>query len=281
MFFKKDLEEKDCYIPLGEGNVLETAGDIEAEYKIYQFKDYGIKYMQPYGGKKGYEYVFICQKQNNNGELSNIVISNHTNEAGQEILPESNYTKFDDMFLYDNEKQLRLCFNPKISSYKINTKQQKVEIIGNKFPYFVQSGSNYYKEFNISGLISQEMDNEMLFIQKYLVDSGRIEKRENTIYNFNDQKKNEEHYNVDSVEYDKKFINEKYFREEVLAWLNNGKPKVFKSPTEGNYIVFVSGVSMSPEEKLGRMLYNVSCTVTEIEEYNLINLKKMNLLKTI
>nr|DAI51091.1 MAG TPA: hypothetical protein [Caudoviricetes sp.] len=36
---------------------------------------------------------------------------------------------------------------------------------------------------------------------------------------------------------DENFIAERLFKLKVLDFLNNGKPKVFRSPSEGNYIV--------------------------------------------
>lgn len=72
---------------------------------------------------------------------------------------------------------------------------------------------------------------------------------------------------------------EKEYKIKILNWLNNGKPKVFRSPTEGNFIVQLSNVSLAPEEKLGRMLHSFSCTATEIAEYNLKNLKTYGIIK--
>jgi hypothetical protein len=42
---------------------------------------------------------------------------------------------------------------------------------------------------------------------------------------------------------------------EVLEWLNNGEAKIFRSPTEGNYIVRLMNVSLTPNDTLGRMLH--------------------------
>jgi hypothetical protein len=39
---------------------------------------------------------------------------------------------------------------------------------------------------------------------------------------------------------------ERKFREYVMKWLSNGKPKLYRSETEGNMIVIVSDVSFSP-----------------------------------
>jgi hypothetical protein len=34
----------------------------------------------------------------------------------------------------------------------------------------------------------------------------------------------------------------------VLDWLNNGKPKLFRSPAEGNYVLRLMNISMSPNQ---------------------------------
>jgi hypothetical protein len=69
---------------------------------------------------------------------------------------------------------------------------------------------------------------------------------------------------------------ERDFKLKVLDWLNNGKPKLFRSPSEGNYIVRLMNTSLSPEETLGRMLHNFSSTAYEVAEYNYDNLNKYN-----
>ena len=41
---------------------------------------------------------------------------------------------------------------------------------------------------------------------------------------------------------------ERQFKLEVLDWLTNGEPKLFKSPNEGNYIVRLLNVSLTPND---------------------------------
>jgi hypothetical protein len=36
---------------------------------------------------------------------------------------------------------------------------------------------------------------------------------------------------------DENIYSEKIFRDEVFNWLTDGKPKLFRSPTEGNFLV--------------------------------------------
>lgn len=70
---------------------------------------------------------------------------------------------------------------------------------------------------------------------------------------------------------------ERKFRDLVMSWLSDGTPKLFRSETEGNMIVAVTGVSFSPFNST-RMIYSMSCTLTEIAEYNLENLVNYNLI---
>lgn len=74
---------------------------------------------------------------------------------------------------------------------------------------------------------------------------------------------------------------ERKFREKVMEWLSDGKPKLFRSETEGNMIVQLSGVSFTPFDKSGRMVYSMSATVTEIDELNSENLEKYNLVPSL
>ena len=72
---------------------------------------------------------------------------------------------------------------------------------------------------------------------------------------------------------------ERDFKLEALDWLTNGKPKLFRSPAEGNYIIRLTDVSLSPVDSLGRMLHNFSGTAYEIKEYTHKNLIETGLIK--
>lgn len=88
--------------------------------------------------------------------------------------------------------------------------------------------------------------------------------------------RNSQVYNLEEKSSESIYM-ERKFREYVMEWLSNGKPKLFRSETEGNMIVMLSGVTFSPQERTARMTYSMSCTVTEIAEYNLENLEAYDL----
>jgi hypothetical protein len=64
------------------------------------------------------------------------------------------YVDFEDAFLFDGERQLKIKYNPKVSSFKKNLLEQKTDTIGGKYPFIFRNGRVYYSEFSISGLIS-------------------------------------------------------------------------------------------------------------------------------
>ena len=203
----------------------------------------------------------------------------------QRILSEPVVADFEDMFLFDGKRQLKVRFNPKMSSFKATKLEQKLDTIGNKYPFIFKNGVVDYKEFPISGLISYKVDNNELFVNhmddlniilgKYPTRSSTpLDKDENDIDTnddgYTDEKSWELIETLDSVGYNIRA--ERRFKLKVLEWLNNSEVKLFRTPTEGSYLVRLMNISMSPEDRLGRMLHTFSCQAYEVDELNYDNL---------
>lgn len=296
--------------------------------ELYNENDYTVE--------QGKKYKYAIQQYNHYGILSN-------RQETDEI-----YVDFEDAFLYDGERQLKIRYNPKISSFKTNIFETKTDTIGNKYPYFFRNGNIGYKEFPIAGLISYEMDSDFLFVSEEELnfsseyknftrestqnDIGQIKDKikknllkinsnERILYGSDSEghvyqsfltpkqiqkleEENEylsqENQNLKSnilpkaisreqiVTKSKKptknlegenIATERYFKLKVLEWLNNGKPKIFRSPGEGNYLVRLMNSSLSPEDSLGRMLHSFSTTAYEIGDFDYNTLKNFNIIK--
>lgn len=205
-------------------------------------------HLTDYTIEQGKKYVYCLQQYNNYGVFSNRLISNEI------------YADFEDVFLLDGERQLKIRFNPKISSMKDNILETKSNTIGSKYPFITRNGRVNHKEFSLSGLVSYQMDDNKFFMGWENLGI------ENNITDLTSE-------NIAA---------ERTFKLEVLKWLNDGKPKVLKSPTEGNYIVRLMNVSMSPNDTVGRMLHNFNCNASEIApftyealtQYNFIGLQE-------
>lgn len=174
---------------------------------------------------------------------------------------------FEDMFLWDGERQIKIRFNPKVSSFKIDRLEQKVETIGNRFPSFFRNSNVNYKEFPISGLISYYLDDNELFLIKDVNNFPEIRSFLN---------QNLSYKTLDLLGHN--ISMERRFKLYLLDWLNNGKIKMFKSPSEGNYLIRLLNISLSPEDRLGRMLHTFSCNAYEVEEFSYNNLIKIGLI---
>lgn len=83
--------------------------------------------------------------------------------------------------------------------------------------------------------------------------------------------------NIDTSHSSEMIYLERKFRDAVMSWLSDGKPKLYRSETEGNMIVMISAPSFTPLNKTQRMVYTVSMTLTEIADYTLQNLIEYNL----
>lgn len=206
----------------------------------FLFKDYTIE--------QGATYLYSLQQ-----------CSDYNKIYSNRLLTEKINVSFDDAFLFDGVKQLKIRFNPKISSFKTVLMETKKNTIGGKYPFIFRNGAVEYKEFPISGLISYLMDEDEFFISKK--DDFHISKWQDT---------------TDIT--DENVMLERLFKLRVLDWLNDGKPKLFKSPQEGNYIVRLTNTSLTPNDTLSRMLHTFSCTATEIADFTSDNLIKYELI---
>ncbi len=259
----------------------------------YSWKDFTVQH--------GFEYIYSLQQYNQSYKIySNRMLSN------------SITANFEHCFLYDGKRQLKIKYNPKISSFKTTLLETKTNTIGSQYPFFFRNGNVNYKEFPISGLISYLSDEEELFItnEELFLDDYSNLKREHTLFPDITSKDSEYFYNMFDVnhayalqdEYAKRespdsnenkissqrlrttnltdynITAERVFKLKVLEFLDNGEPKLFRSPTEGNYIVRLSNSSLTPNDQLNRMIHTFSTTATEVDDYSYSKLGTYNLL---
>ena len=254
--------------------------EIERFESVDEINPLGLIQIKDTTIEQGKTYVYSLQEFNQYGVYTN------------RILSEPVLADYEDMFLSDKDRILKIRFNPKMNSFKNNIPEQKIETIGSKYPFIFKNGNVHYKEFPIGGLLSFQLDTAKMFLTPEEQLEGKIldtdYHRKSTglspIEQFKDNKHLEKTNGIvrESVNltYDNVY-SERYFKLKVLEWLNNGQPKLFRSPTEGLYIVRLLNVSLSPEEKLGRMIHNFTSTAYEIDEINFKTFSDLQLIKSI
>lgn len=224
-----------------------------------------------YTPQSGIQYIYGIQRLREN------------DYRDQRLMSEVSWVNFEHIFLYANGQQLKLNYNTNINSLKHTVLETKQDTLGGRYPYVSRNGFSYYAEFPFEALISFNSDDMGYFLVENNNDNVIEEnwKRENnTIINknyiYNKENKNKATFSTD-LTYDN-IIKERYYREQVEKFLNNGELKLFRSGTEGNFIVRLMNINFSPEAKLGRMIYSVSGTAYEMAENSLKNLKFYNIL---
>ena len=143
---------------------------------------------------------------------------------------------------------------------KVNVSDNSVNTVGGQYPIISRNGNMYYRSFTLSGTIAYEMDAEHQFATR------------SSIYG--------EWINVYGSYFVNRYINQyndritqREFRELVIAYLYSDQPKLFRSTPEGNILVRLTDINLTPNTQLGRMIYDFSCTATEIGDCSIDNYK--------
>ena len=269
------------YGDIGESNdLLSTHPDFWDKNDLILWQDFTVQ--------QGVQYIYSIQAFNAQGLFSNRMVNrkwelayrdNDLDAAGNYKEPDGydEYRKgyyfssveetitmdFEDMFLFDGSRQLKIRFNPKVSSFKSTVLESKMDTLGGKYPFVFRNGNVEYKEFPVSGLLSLISDPNEYFLKGIQTEKliYRSEANGDEIIEPGDT-----HVTMDNLR------REREFKLEALSWLTNGKPKLFRSPSEGNFIVRIMNVSMQPLDVVGRMLHSFSGTAYEIAECTFDNL---------
>lgn len=192
-----------------------------------------------------------------------------------------NIVVFEHMFLVAEGQQLKIKYNPTVSTYKRNIQESQTTTLGAQFPFIRRNGNMDYYQLSISGMISAISDEDEI---KVIYQNGKETNVENIsrgrlfgskafIYGGEHQAELYEGYNQsENISKYNDIIYEKMFRDKVIDFLYKDNVKLFKSTPEGNRLVKIMNVNLTPETGLGRYIYSFSCDAIEIAEPSVNNL---------
>lgn len=245
------------------------------DVKIFSINDVIDTYIDAdYIIESGIWYRYGIQRINNRNERGPIYFGtygyyeyDHDNRTLIKTEKKEIINNYRDCFLYGNSVQLKLEYNTKISTFQNTVLESKTDTIGSKYAFIRRNGNVFYKEFPLNSLITGICDDEDLFTsdsKMYGGDGPAL------LYSQMNDKLNT------SIYYDYNF--EREYRNVVYNFLYDGKNKLFKSPTEGNILVRLMNITFSPEETLGRLIYNLNCNAYEQGEVNTKSLREFGIL---
>lgn len=234
----------------------------------FTFEDYSIE--------AGVWYKYGIQVKNNQTySLLKII-----NETPKMII-------FDNIFIVGDGKQLRLKYDANITSYSRTFSETKTDTLGSQYPFIRRNGSVNYKTFALTGLITLHTD---LFSETISRQDSTKEGTINSItatsflptkelYGTQEISELYENYNQENrINNYNDYVYEREFREKVINYLCEDKVRLLRSLPEGNCLVRLMNVTLSPKTQLGRMIYSFTanayevddCTIEKIKEYNIL-----------
>jgi len=180
----------------------------------------------------------------------------------------------DSIFINKDKRQLKIKFNPKVTSVKHNVSESLTKTLGSKFPYVSRNTLSKYRSFQISGIISyQADDNNIYYTFGDFIKEGEI----NTLFG----EDNSIATNKTSLsKADVDFLKEKIFRENVIDFLYKEKACLIRTSAEGNLLCYLMDINFTPQNSLGNKIYEFSANAIEIDENTVENLVDYEIIDT-
>lgn len=276
------------------GNFIITRTSEKSNYSVWEDLSYLLYSKQPLDNtliyqdftiESGIKYKYAIQQENAAGLRTSPVYEENNYY---------HYVNFEYSYLYRNGVQLKLAFNQSLSSFKHTTLRTKQDTLGDKYPHLLQNGQAYYAEFPISGVISFQMDKDQTFftlgLDGYYYNGELVIPRDKFISS-NEKRgicKEDGHPDIENSGEDNLLISsdltddnifiERIFREKAEEFLNDFEYKLYKSPTEGNIIIGLMNISLTPNATLGRMIFTFSATAYEVLDNTIENLNKIGII---
>jgi 6-phosphogluconolactonase (cycloisomerase 2 family) len=272
--------------------IIDATSDAVFEYNNIIPKKYFYDYLIEPGML--YRYKFQAANINSQGEVISRGASTTASAQPQVI------SDFTGSFLYGaDDIQINFIHNGQINSFKETKRDVLIETIGGKYPFVIRNSNIGYKQFQFSALIthvsdptrslkgltysdllndnikdsdsnfSRNLDSQSTLIdiryEDFILNGSTVSTSTASTYSSLSENGKVSINRQDYIARTENYVVEKQFRKKVIQWLSDGEPKVFKSDTEGLFMVKLTDITFEPVVETGRILYTFSCTMTEID----------------
>lgn len=182
--------------------------------------------------------------------------------------------------LGEKDKQFSFIYDGNISTINHNQSESVIETLTGKYPFVVSSADLDYKTFQFSGKLTYEQDVHRLLVSNTY--SEAISPDPTIPINFVEIKYGDEagtNRKTDIGKLDESMVMQRIWRNKILEWLKDGRPKILKSEAEGNILVRVTNVNVTPVRSLYGLIADFTCTMTEIGDVKEKTLQRYSLRK--
>lgn len=175
-------------------------------------------------------------------------------------------TTFDGFWLLgEKDMQFSFIYDGKIGTMNRRKPKDFIETIAGRFPYSVRASELDYYTFPFSGKLTYHQDvQNLLTAENYTtaispdptIPIGFVELKYGDEMRLNAKN--------DLEEMQDGMVMQRAWRNKILDWLTDGKLKILKSEAQGNILVEVSDVKVTPIKSLGGLICDFECNMTQM-----------------
>lgn len=167
--------------------------------------------------------------------------------------------------LGEEDMQFSFIYDGKISTMERVKPRDYIETIAGRFPYSTRASELDYYRFNFSGKLTYHQDvHNLLTAGNYTtaispeatIPIGKVEIKYGDEMRLN--MKN------DLEEMQDGMVMQRAWRNKVIDWLSDGKIKILKSEAQGNILVEISDVRITPIESVYGLIADFECQMTQM-----------------
>lgn len=184
--------------------------------------------------------------------------------------------------LGQDDLQFSFIYNGNIAEITHVGKDEIVETIASQYPYIVKSSDIDYRRFEFTGMFTHHQDVHGHFVAGTYTEA--VSPLPTLPINYVEIKYGDEmllNCQNDLEEEQDGMVMQRLWREKILKWMKNGKPKILKSEAEGNILVHIYNPVVRPIKTVYGLVQEFSCQMVEIGPVNEETIKKFKLRKEI
>lgn len=182
--------------------------------------------------------------------------------------------------LGEDNVQFNFIYNGQITNLVNQNNMEVVQTINSSYPYYISNSDIDYRTFTIQGILCQNQDVEELFINDMF--SKVVPENTTSFTPEIEDKYNLEkmiNYKTDLENNKDSMVVQRRWREQVVKWMENKKPKVIKSEAQGCIVVMIENVTIQPNKTTYGLIADFSAKCTEIGRFSEEELRRLKLRK--
>ena len=182
--------------------------------------------------------------------------------------------------LGQDDMQFSFIYDGKIDNISHIKPTAFIETIASQYPYAVRSTETDYRRFGFSGKLTYQQDTQRLLTSNTYTQA--VSPQSTNPIGFVELKYGDEmllECQNDLAQMQEGMVMQRIWRHKLIDWMKDGKPKILKSEAEGNMLVMIDDIQISPVHTVYGLVADFTCSMIEIGKVEEETLQRFKLRK--